>query len=507
LQPSDALQATGLVTRRQVLAAAGLAGLVSACGGSGPDPAFEVIPDQTNSPYTRDTKVPLRVRGFDRSRLKVQVTSSDEAVAQVRYELGSNALLITPGSSGEATIKVVVSDGDTTMGRDFRFAVGEVEKRAELRSELPAASAVQLRNTADSAVDFALVHNGFPLFESMRQLVEFISALPDEVKDEVFPRKLWRFVRDSTAHYIPTMPVQFHVAPWGTLNSTGFGFCADRAASLVEIARGAGYEARIWSVGGHVVPEVRAGDRWELYDPDLGVYYWDADGRVAGVLDLQANPDLVLNPINPVSEPGSWPYSETVAAIYASASDNAIADSHLLPAVPMEGVRLAIPAGATLTYPGLWTETPITFEGMASIILDDRLADWRYWIGIYAPPDPVSIPFSKQARLELASGWTGPLALPLFVWDVQGSGSVEIEGQTYEIGSSELVERLRYRVPIRELTVTASSAVSVIMQLNMKMFYMLETTNVSLKGLNVWAIESTLTHLATENAAGAAFIG
>lgn len=494
------------VERRRLLTAASMTLLVASCGGSNFEPTMAAIEDQENSPESHRTTIDLEIVGLDTELLEVRATSNNPQVAHVTVSGDMSSIIITPGIEGDARIRVEAKAGATTLVREFKFTVGPVEKRTAIVSAVPAESAVRLHNTADHAVDFTLVHNGFPIFESMQQLVAFIRALPNAIVGEGFPRKLWRFIGDVTHHYYPTMPLQFRVAPWGTINSTGFGFCADRAATLVEIARGAGYEARIWSVGGHVVPEVKVERRWEMYDPDLYVYYHDASGRVAGVQDLQANSDLIINPIDPVLPAGSWPYSQTVADIYASESDNRVGDEILLAREQLAGIRLSIPERATLTYPGLWTETPITYEGIGSLTLERQLPDWRYWIGVYASPEPIPLRFAKQARLDLESGWTGNLRLPLFLWDIQGSGIVEIAGQTFAIGSSDLVERLRYRLPVRELTIVEGQSIGLVMQLNMKMFHMTDVVDLSITGKDVWAVKATSQWLGPDFGAGAQFI-
>ena len=63
-----------------------------------------------------------------------------------------------------------------------------------------------------------------------------------------FDRKLWRFVRDSVYHDVPLDARQWLYNPWVTLNSHGWGYCGHVAGTFVEIARAAGYEARVWGL-------------------------------------------------------------------------------------------------------------------------------------------------------------------------------------------------------------------------------------------------------------------
>jgi hypothetical protein len=413
-----------------------------------------------------------------------------------------SALVLQPVARGTAQISVKVKDKALTIGRSFQFEVADREKVLTGDAGDLTSAAVQLINRSDMSVDFSLKHGDFPLFDSMESLVAYVRAMADETVGEGFARKAWRFVRDSTAHYYPVMPLQFQAAPWATLNSTGYGYCADRAATMAEIARGAGFEVRSWTLGGHIVAEILVDGRWELYDPDLEVYYHDLQGQVAGVLDLQANPSLVSNPIDPISAPGSWCYSEVIADIYGTATDNQLASDVLLPASPQEVAPLSLPPGSKLTYPGRWTDMPVTYEGIGSITEASEFDDFWYWVGIAAPLVPQELPFAKQALLELPDGWSGELKLPLFIWDVQGVGSVLIDEQAYTIGSPELVERLRYRTGVSDLIVASGTAVRVVMHVNARMFEMRLSTVVSLQGLNVWALDMGYLQLASEFTSG-----
>ncbi|MGE3600168.1 MAG: hypothetical protein AB7N70_31965 [Dehalococcoidia bacterium] len=90
------------------------------------------------------------------------------------------------------------------------------------------------------------------------------------------------------------------------------------------MARAAGYEARVWGLSGHVVPEILVDGRWQMFDPDLAVYYKDESGAVAGVEDIVSRPDLITQPQSPIFAGSNYvfPYSTTVRDIYATTADN-----------------------------------------------------------------------------------------------------------------------------------------------------------------------------------------
>lgn len=452
-----------------------------------------VIADATNSAETFTTRLILPLEDVDGDLSSVTTTSDRADIATVSYDSSAKQLVLTPVEYGLAAITVTATDGTAPVSRTFDFSVQDVTKARAFTNaaEQMPTSAISVRNDSDRIVDFVLEHNGTPVFESTAHMVQFVRDMPAELPDEPFERKLWRFIRDSTNHYYPLMPLQFMEAPWGTMNSTGFGFCGDMATSYVAIAKAAGYEARVWALYNHVVPEIRVDGRWQLYDPDVAVYYFNRDGSVAGVEELAADPQLILSPTDPILPVDTYQYSDVVADFYATTFNNAVVDHILLPEMKDVAGRFNLPPGATLTYPGRWTEAPIAYEVFGSLIDPEDLPDWRSIAASNGTDAPIPIPFHRQAKIDLAEGWTGSLPLPLWLWEIEGSGSVRIDGIDYAIGSDELAERLQRRAPTRELEITHGSNVSLIMQLNFVMFYMRENNSIGLTGRDVWAVTAT----------------
>jgi len=455
-------------------------------------PKVAVIQDLDNSAETLESLVDVVATDVDGDPLTVTVTSKHAHVATAALHPAGEQIVITPIDYGTATIEVSVTDGAETTTTTFEFRVADVTRRNVLAATSPATDAIVIANRADQSAQFTLEHNDFPIFESKAQVVDYVRAQPDAFTDEPFERKLWRFLRDSTNHYYSLVPLQFRQAPWSTLNSLGFGLCGDMATSYVALARAAGYQSRVWSLGGHVVPEIKVDDRWQVYDPDLGVYYRNRDGRIAGIDELAADPTLVSDPTDPIfDDPAAWAYSSVVTEIYASTHDNFIADATLLPGIPEMSGRFEIPPGAKLTYPGRWTEDPIAYKAFGERILrEEDLPDWREIAERHDGATPYPIWFHRQAKLDLPPGWTGILPLPLWLWDIHGDGSISIDDVVYEVGSELLEERLRYRVPARQLTVIRSTGLSLIMQINFRRFDMSAKNTVNLTGRDVWALET-----------------
>jgi len=217
-----------------------------------------------------------------------------------------------------------------------------------------------------------------------------------------------------------------------------------------------------------------------MYDPDLVVYYYNQQNLLAGVEELAANTTLILNPLNSIHPTwtGYGPYSQTVADIYSSTSNNWVADASFLPTADSPDGRVWIPAHAALTYPGIWTTAPIGIAG--------------------STPQPV--PYYKQARLDIPAGWHGTLPFAWMPWDVQGTGRVSIGGTEYDAGSQAVRTALqKSTTTVGSIEVISSSGLSIIMMVN-ALRYTLDIDNtIDVKGVDVWALSGSIVELPVAN--------
>lgn len=449
-------------------------------------PELPVIPDRTNSAETLETFVALPSHDVDGDLIQYTTIVADPTVASAR--VGETAtLILTPLAQGSTSVTVTGSDGVYQASRTFTFTVGVVEKLRRYTVADTQAQAISILNTSTSDVTFELRHDGALLATTGDQLVQEVRALPDEVAQEPFERKLWRFVRDGTYHGDPLTGAYWQHDPLLFMNSIGFGYCDDVTAVYVTVAQQGGYPSRGWLLQGHVVPEIWASQRWSVYDPDLAVYYaLDSTGAVAGVVDLAANPTLITNPLLRVVE-DSFPYSESVATIYSTTSDN-----HIIWAPFFVAARdvngFVLPAGARLTYPGVWASLPANING--------------------APP-----PVSAQLRVDLPAGYSGTLDWPLVPWDVQGDGRVRIDGIEYDAGSAELTAVLQSVQDSRDSAqgrpveiVQASGPLVVVYLVNPMRYGMTPTTEVRLRSMAAGALDVVLDPLPAENRVGYASV-
>src|SRR5205809_1211277 len=109
-------------------------------------------------------------------------------------------------------------------------------------------------------------------------IVREIEAMEPQFPNESMPHKVWRFIRGNRYHFEPLTPATWFSSVALYFNSAGFGFCDDSAAAFYQLMTAMGYAARVWGLSGHVVAEALVNNRWEMWDPDLEVYYRNGDG-------------------------------------------------------------------------------------------------------------------------------------------------------------------------------------------------------------------------------------
>jgi hypothetical protein len=221
-----------------------------------------------------------------------------------------------------------------------------------------------------------------------------------------------------------------------------------------------------------VVPEIVIGEAWEMFDPDNMVYYLDATNHIAGVEQLAAMPSLVTSPHNPVNST-AWPYSQELAGFYATTSNNTVwGDYANTPSG--DTARLQLVPGASIVYPGVWAPNPISTYDTAP-------------------------PASAQLRLRLPAGFTGTVDWPLVPWDVQGSGTVQLNGVQYAAGSSALSAFLQQAAssPPAIQVIQASGPLAIVYLVNPMCFSVTPSTSVSVRSVDAWALDLQVTAMPT----------
>lgn len=133
----------------------------------------------------------------------------------------------------------------------------------------------------------------------------------------------WRLTESNWQHH-----------PEIFINSIGFGWCDDRASVLAALWKAMGYQSQIWSLQGHVVPEVNDGSGWQVFDPEMNCYFVNENNKVASYHDLASSAALVLylyHPVNSVkylfeednfNRLSKTEYEQWLRAYYTTRDDN-----------------------------------------------------------------------------------------------------------------------------------------------------------------------------------------
>lgn len=133
-----------------------------------------------------------------------------------------------------------------------------------LETEYPQGVSLLIENKSQKSAVFKMkLNNGF--YYDIPDIISAIKDLEPEFAGEPDYRKAWRFVGYSIFEDRPlTQEHQWPHNPLVLLNSIGFGFCDDKAAVLSSLWKILGYKSRVWTLEGHVVPEIFIKDHWEM---------------------------------------------------------------------------------------------------------------------------------------------------------------------------------------------------------------------------------------------------
>jgi hypothetical protein len=270
---------------------------------------------------------------------------------------------------------------------------------------------VLLHNASNIDSSFNLTINGVSVIGSDKAILAEIISTQSEYPGEPIYRKIWRYIVDNRVHSDPYSPDFWQHSPTLFFNSLGFGYCDDCSALFYRLVTLAGYTARVWGLQGHVVPEVLVNDHWEMYDPDLQVYYKNYNGVVAGVEELVSNPLLITTPFEYVSRAHKNAYSQFVADIYTSTENNHVDPYYYAQKYVAEPeVTINLPPHSTLVFTN--ASTKITS-----------------FLGTEVQSSYLVLQLPKETN-EL-------ITLPFILYDIIGEGYVHINGQTYDINSAE----------------------------------------------------------------------
>lgn len=296
---------------------------------------------------------------------------------------------------------------------------------------------IEFTNTSATEQTVNLVLNDKGLFANDKQIIAEIKQDPLFAQFG-FPLAAWDWMMKNHYAFNPYSGDQWQHAPYLFMNSLGFGLCDDAAAVFYSLATSYGYgTVRVWGLNGHVVCELFQNGRWQLYDPNLQAIYIDSNGQIAGYDYVVSHPndDYLANLQNSqyanVIKPSPTGYTPFVLGLYSSTDDNAVSYFSMVKQAPFDQATpsLKLPPGATLHMD----------------------SDTNYPMQtIYGE----TVPSLMSATVHFGQLSHYTFDYPLVPVAISGTGQVQIDGVTFDIGSAELTARLADRTdPIGSIIV------------------------------------------------------
>ncbi len=279
-------------------------------------------------------------------------------------------------------------------------------------SSTQSTSILRLSNLGVAPQALRLTINGAVLGDTSDIVADILTA-PVQRPGESLQERAWLYLKSRSRHEWPITSGRTIHQPDLYLRSLGMGFCDDVASVLQFIWQDLGFPARVWGLDGHVVSEVEVGGRWEMYDADLGPFFFNRQGAVAGVGDLMLDTALMTSSDFNVLADDASAYSEDVASIYGTTFNNFVEPWYALPFADPLAADFVIPAGAHL-------------EVGQSL---------RYSMPTI---DPATKSEVGAMRMWLPPGFTGTLPLPLLLADAKGDASVRLDGAVWQRGRAGL---------------------------------------------------------------------
>jgi hypothetical protein len=243
---------------------------------------------------------------------------------------------------------------------------------------------------------------------SMDKMVEFIRS---QYTGLTPAEQVWRFVSTFSQHKKRVTNSKWHYDPLLFMNSSGGSFCGFRSAAMVNILNYMGEKARSWSLQGHVISEVYADGKWHVYDPDLGILYYNKKGEICSFEELCKNPELISTPENITCITNKCDSfiatSKEIAKFYSTQENNFLFNTAYTKRAESEFVEFKLPPKSKLSFP-----------------LNAGINEQRFAL----------------ACLEIPPKWNGRIQIPLILYNVEGTASVFLSEKQIVDGKKQIEE-------------------------------------------------------------------
>lgn len=259
-----------------------------------------------------------------------------------------------------------------------------------------------IENPTNQSCKFTLdINEKFPL--SLDKVKKLFAQSKNYNKKRLH-QDAWQWVMTNTRHGEPLNQEQWLYDFNLFINSVGDGYCSHRASALTQLWQEFGFEARVWGLTGHVVPEVKQKNSWQMFDPDTQIFALNNIEKVASVEEISAKNIKYVN----IWKSGKFITSDSTALDffykpeYISTADNKIAP-WFYDNLPVIDSHIVMPAYSRLEC---CFEEPI--------------------------PTSSSLP-TRFLKLTISTTTKGILYLPLILKRIEGSVKITINNKVYEM--------------------------------------------------------------------------
>lgn len=279
---------------------------------------------------------------------------------------------------------------------------------------------IEIQNRGSKTARFSIKLNSAFYFSEPELNLQIMGMTP-EFKNEPLERKAWRYVIEHVKFSKALGKENWLHSPALVINSIGNGQCDDLASVLSILWKNLGFESRVWSLSGHVVPEVFSNGKWQMYDPSHQVYYLNSKSEIASVEELSQNPDLIIKPFKRTLSPTAnaismaLGHSMAVANVYATDTNNSII-GWFDQIKSVKDQTFSIPVDTKVKF-------PVSFSDITKT--NNRKLPEYSFLSVEVPP-------GKETKIEV----------PLVIFAVVGDGKVLIDTNSFQVNSKELKNHL-----------------------------------------------------------------
>ena len=178
------------------------------------------------------------------------------------------------------------------------FSVNSPEKEITIPEDISSPANLKFSNSSNAVMSIkGYSINGKKLYCNLQQLISDIIDRTASVEEQVLA--IWTFLVQKAYGYSSPHPGMEAHDPIKFLHIYGYGLCDDFSTVFYTICRAVGIPARVISLDGHVVPEVKYDGKWHIIDAADASIYRDSAGIIVGVEDIENDLSLLDNPERP----------------------------------------------------------------------------------------------------------------------------------------------------------------------------------------------------------------